>query len=157
MSCWTEKKHNILPTAEKTDDITRRHQQFLRERPLRNEHRNTIKMTRHYSDLGSASDWLKQISQAAQPIRSTTQIRVATRHQYGINFCVVVTLRIVVCFLRVHPSRTLCKSPLISVSKSKCLPVFRSLPRRRYASGTGTRDEPLRTTSAWEAMSSVQK
>ena len=28
-----------------------------------------------------ASDWLKQISQAAQPIRSTTQIWVATRQQ----------------------------------------------------------------------------
>ena len=38
-------------------------------------------MTRHYPDLGSASDWLKQISQAAQPIRSTTQIWVATRQQ----------------------------------------------------------------------------
>ena len=62
-----------------------------------------------------------------------------------------------ICFLRLHPSRTLCKSPLIGFSKSKCLPVFRSLPRRCSASGTGTRDEPLRTTSAWEAMSSVQK
>ena len=28
-----------------------------------------------------ASDWLKQISQAAQPIRSTTQMWVATRQQ----------------------------------------------------------------------------
>ena len=26
---------------------------------LRNEHRNSKLMTRHYSDLGSASDWLK--------------------------------------------------------------------------------------------------
>ena len=42
-------------------------------------------MTRHYADLGSASDWLKQISQAARPIRSTTQIWVVTRHQYGIS------------------------------------------------------------------------
>ena len=63
------------------------------------------------------------------------------------NFCVVVTLQIVACFLRLHPSRTLCKSPLISVSKSKCLPVFHSRPRRCSASGTGTREEPLRTTS----------
>ena len=31
VSYWTEKEHNILPTAEKTDDIWRRHQQFLRE------------------------------------------------------------------------------------------------------------------------------
>ena len=29
-----------------------------------NERRNSILMTRHYPDLGSASDWLKQISQA---------------------------------------------------------------------------------------------
>ena len=81
VSYWTEKEHNILPTAEKTDDISRRHQQFLRERRLRNERRNSILMTRHYPDLGSASDWLKQISQAAQPIRSTTQMWVATRQQ----------------------------------------------------------------------------
>ena len=48
-------------------------------------------MTRHYSDLASASDWLKQISQAARPIRSTTQISVATRHQYGISALVSQT------------------------------------------------------------------
>ena len=39
--------------------------------------------------LGSASDWLNQISHAARPIRSTTQIWVVMRHQYGIAalFC----------------------------------------------------------------------
>ena len=42
-------------------------------------------MTRHYPDLGSASDWLNQISHAAAPIRSTTQIWVVTRHQYEIS------------------------------------------------------------------------
>ena len=31
---------------------------------LRNEHRNSILMTHHYPDLGSASDWLNQISHA---------------------------------------------------------------------------------------------
>ena len=41
-------------------------------------------MTCRYPDLGSASDWLNQIFQAARPIRSTTQFRVVTRHQYGI-------------------------------------------------------------------------
>ena len=41
---------------------------------LRNEHRNSILMTCHSPDLGSASDWLKQISHVARPIRSTTQI-----------------------------------------------------------------------------------
>ena len=42
-------------------------------------------MTHHYLNLGSASDWLNQISQVARPIRSTTQIWVMTRHQYGIS------------------------------------------------------------------------
>ena len=51
---------------------------------LRNERRNPILMTRHYPDLGGASDWLKQISHAARPIRSTTQIWVI-RHQYEIS------------------------------------------------------------------------
>ena len=37
----------------------------------------------HYPDLGSASDWFKQVSLAAPPIRITTQIQVVTRHQYG--------------------------------------------------------------------------
>ena len=45
----------------------------------------SILMTRHYPDLGSASDWLNQISHAARPIRSTTQIWVVTRHQYGVS------------------------------------------------------------------------
>ena len=46
----------------------------------------------HYPDLGSASDWLNQISLAAGPIRSTTQIWVVTRHQYGISALVSQTL-----------------------------------------------------------------
>ena len=41
-------------------------------------------MTRHYPDLGSASDWLKQVFHAARPIRSTTKIWVMTRYQYAI-------------------------------------------------------------------------
>ena len=52
---------------------------------LRNDQRNSILMTRHYPDLGSASDWLKQISHAVRPIRSTTQLLVLTRYQYGIS------------------------------------------------------------------------
>ena len=43
---------------------------------------------RHYPYLGSASDWLKQISHATRPIRSTTQIWVVTHRQYG-NFALV--------------------------------------------------------------------
>ena len=39
----------------------------------------------------SASNWLNQISHAARPIIGTTQIRVATRHQYGISALVSQT------------------------------------------------------------------
>ena len=39
---------------------------------------------------GSASDWLKQISLTAWPIRSTTQIWVVRRHQYGILFIFIL-------------------------------------------------------------------
>ena len=77
---------------------------------LRNERRNCILMTRHYRDLGSASGWLNQISHAARPVRSTTQIWVVTRHQYGISVLVsqtsfggklpVVASPNVGCFLR---------------------------------------------------------
>ena len=42
-------------------------------------------MTHHYPDLGSTSDWLKQIF---QPIRSTTQIWSVMHHQYGISVLV---------------------------------------------------------------------
>ena len=48
---------------------------------LRNEGRNSLLMTRHYPDLGSASDGLKNLF---QPIRGTTQIWVLMGHQYGI-------------------------------------------------------------------------
>ena len=48
-------------------------------------------MARHHPDLDSASDWLNQISHAARPIRSTTQIWVVTRHQYGISALVPQT------------------------------------------------------------------
>ena len=43
-------------------------------------------MTHHYPDLGSASDCPR-----AQPIRSTTQIWVVMRHQYGISALVSQT------------------------------------------------------------------
>ena len=49
-------------------------------------------MTHPHKDLGSASDWLKQISLAARPIRSTTQIWVLTHHQYRISALVPQTL-----------------------------------------------------------------
>ena len=56
---------------------------------LRNERRNSMLMTRHYPDLGCAFDW---------SIRSTTQIWVLTRHQYGIAGRLSVVSRNVVCF-----------------------------------------------------------
>ena len=58
---------------------------------LRNERRNSIPMTRHYPELGSASDWLNQISHAARLIRRTTQIWVVTRHHNGISALVSQT------------------------------------------------------------------
>ena len=71
-------------------------------------------MTRHYPDLGSASDWLKRAGTSFQPIRSTTKIWVVTRHQYGISALVtgrrrfaraqVATSRDVGCFLRLARS-----------------------------------------------------
>jgi len=48
-------------------------------------------MTRYYPDLGSAPDWLKQISLAVRPIRNTKQIWVMKRHQYGISALVLQT------------------------------------------------------------------
>ena len=48
-------------------------------------------MTRHYPDLGSASGWLKQISRAERPIRSTTKVWVVMRHLYEISVFVPQT------------------------------------------------------------------
>ena len=42
-------------------------------------------------NLVSASDWLKQISHVAWPIRRTTQIWVAVRHQYMEFLCLFLT------------------------------------------------------------------
>ena len=51
---------------------------------LRNEYRNSIMMTYRYPD----SDWLCCLTNLLQPIRSTTQIRAVTRHQYRISVLV---------------------------------------------------------------------
>ena len=42
-------------------------------------------MTCHYPGLRSASDWSSRMGNLIQPIRSTTQIWVVSRHQYGIS------------------------------------------------------------------------
>ena len=52
---------------------------------LRNERRNCILMTRHYRDLGRASDWSCRAGKFA------TQIWVVMRHQYGISALVSQT------------------------------------------------------------------
>ena len=57
---------------------------------MRNKRRNSILITRH-TDLGSTCDWLNQIFDAVRPIRSSTQIWVVTRLQYGISALVSET------------------------------------------------------------------
>ena len=47
---------------------------FTAKLRLSNDCGNTILMTCHYLDVGRASHWLKQISLAVRPIRSTTQV-----------------------------------------------------------------------------------
>ena len=69
---------------------------------LRNERRNSILMTRHYPDLGSASDWLKQISHVVWPIRSHI-ISVEFLHSFLRRHFTgkpVVVSQSVSCFLR---------------------------------------------------------
>ena len=46
--------------------------------------RNSVVITCLYPDLGHASDWLRQVSLAAWPFRSSTQIWEVTHHQYWI-------------------------------------------------------------------------
>ena len=58
---------------------------------LRKERSNSILMTRHFPDLGCASDWSCRVRNLIQPIRSTTQIWVVTRHQCGISALVSQT------------------------------------------------------------------
>ena len=58
---------------------------------LRNERRKSTLMTRHYPDLGSAADRLKQISHSTRPIKSTTHIQVVTRDQCRISALVSQT------------------------------------------------------------------
>ena len=48
-------------------------------------------MTCHYRDLSGASDWSVRVGNFFQPIRSTIQIWVVTRHQYGISALVPQT------------------------------------------------------------------
>ena len=82
---WKKKGKKSFPWLRKQPTFGDATTGFPTKWRLRNERRNSILMTRHYPDLSSASDWLNQMSHAARPIRSTTQIWVVTRHQYGIS------------------------------------------------------------------------
>ena len=64
---------------------------FPRQRRLRNERGNSVLVTRHYPDLGSASDWSCREGNLFLPIRSTTQFWLVARHQYGISAVVLKT------------------------------------------------------------------
>ena len=59
---------------------------FFAKWRLGNERRNSIPMTRHYPDMGSASDWMKQISKLSEALHSaqlpflSILLRVTSRH-----------------------------------------------------------------------------
>ena len=52
---------------------------------LRNERRNSILMTRHYQDLGSASNWSCRVGNLIQPIRSTAYALESFRITFTAN------------------------------------------------------------------------
>ena len=81
----------LFDYLEKTAYISRRSTGFPAKWCLRNERWNSILMTRHYPDLGSASDWSCHVGNLLQPIRSTTQTWLVTRHQYGFSALVSQT------------------------------------------------------------------
>ena len=64
----------ILPQQRKQPTFCDATSGFPRKICLRNGCINSVLMSLHHSDLGRASDWLKQIYPAAPPIRSTTQV-----------------------------------------------------------------------------------
>ena len=64
--------------------ILPRHHWFPCEMTSKQASANPILMTCHYPNVGTAFDWLKQISLAARQISSTTHIWVATRHHYRV-------------------------------------------------------------------------
>ena len=75
---------------------------------LRNEHRNSIVMTCHYPDLGSASDWLCCVGDLIQPIRSTNIPRSGQRY--------IVSMEFLCSFLRHH----LAGKPVVALPNVSC-------------------------------------
>ena len=87
-SCtWSirNENHQLSSSLRKQTTFRDANNGFLAKWRLRNEDRNSILMTRHYPDLGSASSWSCRLWNLLQPVRSTTQIWVVTRHQNGIS------------------------------------------------------------------------
>ena len=113
---------------------------------LRNERRNSILMTRHYPNLGSASDWLCGVGNLIQPIRSTTQIWIVTRIEFLRSFFrrqlagkPVVASPNVGCFLRLVKSMTYrldYYEPELLPSKDSCLVSVRNKTGHERAAET---------------------
>ena len=74
---------SVIQTASLRKQTTSRDatEGFPAKQRLRNERRNSILMTRHYLDLGNSFDWSCRVGHLLQPVRSTIQIWVVTRHQ----------------------------------------------------------------------------
>ena len=80
---WENRQHLVMPpTVSPQNDVW----EMSVEIPCK-----SVLMTRHYPDLGSASDWSCRLWNLLQPIRNTTQIWVVIRHQYGISVLVSQT------------------------------------------------------------------
>ena len=108
---------------------------------LKNGRRNFILMTHHSPDLGSAFDW---------SIRSTNQIWVLTRHQYGISALVSQTSfrgetigGVAKCRLFSHARRycsymslALCASTVVNLPSSKLFIWAREASRVRKGGHT---------------------
>ena len=84
-------RHLWRKNSVKSSRISRRHHWFPAKWLPRNDWRNSILMMLHYPDLSSAFDSLCFVGNVLQPIRFTSQIRVVTRHQYGISALVPQT------------------------------------------------------------------
>ena len=72
--------------------------------------------TRHYPDLASASDWSCGVGNLFQPIISTPQIWIVTRHQYGISALISQT-----SFFEEETSGSVAKCRLFSQANDSAL------------------------------------
>ena len=96
----------LLTKPEKTDVISRRHHQFPLQLTSKNRSQKFHTDDTSLPKRGNASDWLRQISHAARPIRNTSQISKVARDRLRSllrrRFAEkpVVASRNVGCFLR---------------------------------------------------------